>query len=90
MGSIRRKAHQLPQRTQQRSAFQRGDGTLQGMGSIHKEALTPPCHDTPQNSERTSGAMERYMRGFDSRGTGGNVAEGSKGEHSAPQVEILL
>jgi hypothetical protein len=27
--------------------------------------------------------------GFDSRGTGGNVAEGSKGEHSA-QKHILL
>ena len=44
--------------------FHRGDGTLQ-VGSIREEALTPSCHNTPQNSERTSGAMERYVHGFD-------------------------
>ena len=45
-------------------SVQWGDGTLQ-VGSIREGALTPSCHDTSQNSERTSGAMERYMHGFD-------------------------
>ena len=38
-----------------------GRWTVQ-VGSIREEALTPPCHDTPQNSERTSGAMEDMSR----------------------------
>ena len=49
-------------------------------------------HEHVHNSRSDQGSVQgrwNVTHGFDSRETGGNVAEGSKGEHSA-QKHILL
>ena len=71
----------------ERITFHRGDGMLR-MGSIRGKAY--PLPQTHMATVSTPAGRWNVTHGFDSRETGGNVAEGSKGEHSAPQMHILL
>jgi hypothetical protein len=66
--------------------FHRGDGTLQ-VGSIREEALTPSCHNTPQNSERTSGAMEDMSGKVQNANTHSLQCQNHEQAHSSRSVQ---
>ena len=91
---IRRKAHELPQNAHSKSQHSIG-GWMKCQGRFKMQALTfcdakvMNTHKQPVSSSASSRGRWNVTHGFDSRGTGGNVAEGSKGEHSA-QKQILL
>ena len=62
MGSICRKVHQLPQNTHSEGQYSSGAMERYMRGFNLAPELTPYCHNTPQNNEHTSGAMEEISR----------------------------